>query len=360
MTSQRDGESGFGRLVLVGAGGPVTLALEPLLVQTGCDIHATVNSAGTFQAIATYRPDLVVVDATVDDDFSLCRQLKGERETRLLPVILVTPRDSSAARVAGAHLGVDAVLSLPLDPEEFIGRVGASIRLKRYTDDLDSTSAVVAMLGSMIDAREGYGPRHAHRVGNQAAALGRMLSLPSADIHTLRRGGFLHDIGMLAMPGHLVNRQGPLSQNEFELIKSHTIIGDNLCGQLPTLSGVRAIVRHHHERLDGSGYPDGLSGDAVPLLAQIVGIVDCYEALTGGRPYQPARDPDAAIAVLRDHVRRGWYRAELVDPYVTMLQTGLPAPAVATADLPGRGVAEAPHGGQRIGRRGEGLAGTPR
>lgn len=331
MTVQ-DGENEFGRLVHVGAGGAVALALEPLLTQTGCDIVTTPYGAGAFQAITTERPDLVVVDATADADFALCRRLKGERGTRLLPVILVTAQDSVEARIAGAHLGVDAVLSLPLEPEEFLGRVRASIRLKRYTDDLDSTSAVVAMLGSMIDAREGFVPRHAHRVGNQSAALGRILGLGSAEIQALRRGGFLHDIGMLAMPGHLVNRQGPLSQDEFELIKSHTIIGDNLCAQLPTLSGVRSIVRHHHERLDGTGYPDGLSGDAVPLLAQIVGIVDCYEALTGGRPYQPARSPDAAIAVLEDHVRRGWFHAELVGRYVSMLRTGLPAPTIATAD----------------------------
>lgn len=331
MDLQHGEENRYGRVLLLGAGGPIALALEPLLVRTGCDIHLTRSTAAAFEAIAAHHLDLVVVDATVDDDLALCRRLKGERRTRLLPVILVTPPDAGAARLAATDLGIDAVLSLPIDPQEFAARVRASIRLKRYTDDLDSTAAIVAMLGGMIDAREGYGPRHAHRVANQAAALGRAVGLGSGDVQTLRRGGFLHDIGMLAMPGSLVNRQGPLSPAEYELIKSHTIIGDSLCAQLPTLTGVRTIVRHHHERLDGTGYPDGLAGDQVPVLAQIVGIVDCYEALTEGRPYQPPRSPDAAIAILEDHVRRGWCRADLVGAYVAMLRAGLPVPLVATA-----------------------------
>ena len=304
------------------------LTLESLLVRTGYEIHATGCTAKAFDAVVAHHPDLVIVDAAVDADLGLCRRLKAARETRLLPIILATAPDERAARIAGAGLGIETVITLPIDPAEFAARVGASIRLRRYTCDLDSTAAIVAMLGGMIDAREGHGPRHAHRVANQAAALGRALGLSPPEVQTLRRGGFLHDLGMLAMPARLVDRQGPLSTEEYELIKSHTVVGDSLCAQLPTLAGVRPIVRHHHERLDGTGYPDGLAGDQVPVLAQIVGIVDCYEALTGGRPYQPPREPEAAIVVLEEHVRRGWYRADLVETYVAMLRTGLPVPKV--------------------------------
>ena len=145
----------FGRVLLVGTSGPTMLTLESLLVRTGYEIHATGCTAKAFDAVVAHHPDLVIVDAAVDADLGLCRRLKAARETRLLPIILATAPDQRAARIAGAGLGVETVMTLPIDPAEFAARVGASIRLRRYTCDLDSTAAIVAMLGGMIDAREG-------------------------------------------------------------------------------------------------------------------------------------------------------------------------------------------------------------
>jgi putative two-component system response regulator len=146
--------------------------------------------------------------------------------------------------------------------------------------------------------------------------------LGDEDLQTLRRGGFLHDIGMLAIPDSVLRKRGTLEPEEFELVKSHTLIGDNLCAHLRSLQSARPIVRHHHERLDGSGYPDGLKGDEIPLLAEIIGLVGAYDAITSDRPYQSAQQNSGAIEILQEQVRRGWRRAELTDRFVAMIESG--------------------------------------
>jgi putative two-component system response regulator len=175
---------------------------------------------------------------------------------------------------------------------------------------------------AMIEGRLGYTEGHCHRLANHATALGRRLGLSADELETLYRGGFLHDIGMLAIPDSVLNRRGPLQPAEFELVKSHTVIGEGLCGHLRALHAVRPIVRHHHERFDGSGYPDGLRGDDIPVIAQIIGLVDVYDALTTERPYQHTHTVDEALVVLRQQVERGWRAPELVDHFAAIVRSG--------------------------------------
>jgi putative two-component system response regulator len=159
-------------------------------------------------------------------------------------------------------------------------------------------------------------------MANYATSLGRALGLGDGDLQALRRGGFLHDIGMLVIPDTVLRKPGTLDPEEFELIKSHTVIGDSLCANLRSLRAVRSIVRHHHERLDGSGYPDGLRGDAIPLLAQIISLVDVYDAVTSERPYQRAQTNEQALTLLRGQADRGWRQHDLVKEFAALLERG--------------------------------------
>jgi putative two-component system response regulator len=174
---------------------------------------------------------------------------------------------------------------------------------------------------AMIEARESS-PGHCYRMANYATALGRSMRLGDADLTSLYRGAFLHDIGMLAIPDAILRKGGRLEPEEYAVIKSHPVIGDALCANLRTLHVVRPIVRHHHERLDGSGYPDGLKGDDVPVLAQIVSIVDVFEAITMGREYVAPRSPREAMAVLEHEVHVGWRRPDLVAAFATLVTSG--------------------------------------
>jgi putative two-component system response regulator len=175
-------------------------------------------------------------------------------------------------------------------------------------------------LATMIEARDGLTEGHCHRMANSATAVGRALGLNSTDLQTLHRGGFLHDIGMLAIPPSLLLKAGPLALEEYERVKSHTVVGDELCRNLRSLQAVRPIVRHHHERRDGSGYPDGLVGDQIPLLAQIIGVVDTYDAVTHNRPYQRTQSSDDALALLRAEVEQGLRDRAIVEEFARVVK----------------------------------------
>jgi putative two-component system response regulator len=214
------------------------------------------------------------------------------------------------------------ILSKPLDTSELRARVRSLLSLKRYTDELDSAEHVILTLGMTIEARGRYTDGHCQRLAQYAAALGTRLGLSADDLQALRRGGYLQDLGKIAVPDAVLLKPGTLNDAEREIIKRHTIVGDGLCGQLNVLRSVRPIVRYHHERLDGSGYPDGLRGDQIPLLAQILSIVDIYDALTTDRPYRRALPPDRAIEELSGEVDCGWRRADLVEKFIRLATTG--------------------------------------
>jgi putative two-component system response regulator len=164
--------------------------------------------------------------------------------------------------------------------------------------------------------------RHARRLAVFATAVGRHIGLAAGDLQRLRTGSLLHDVGKTALPPQVLFKCGRLTAQEFAAVKYHPVIGDLLCAQVPGLSALRPMVRHHHERLDGSGYPDGLAGDAIPLLAQIVGVADVFDALVYARPYKPAFDADHAFSLLRREVDLGWRSADLVDALIAIVESG--------------------------------------
>ena len=266
---------------------------------------------------------VLVVD--IDDAHSaaleLCRSVKRNSATRLTPIVLLSDDRQRDHRLAGIESGAEAVLAKPFDPEELLVRVRAFSRVSQYASDLDSAAAIIMTVTAMIEARESS-PGHCYRMANYATALGRALQLSDGDLKALYRGAFLHDIGMLSIPDRILHKDGRLEPEEYDVIKSHTVIGDALCANLRTLHSVRPIVRHHHERLDGSGYPDGLRGDDVPMLAQIVSTVDLFEAITMGREYVAARGADDAITVLRHETSLGWRRPDVVEPFIRLVKSG--------------------------------------
>jgi putative two-component system response regulator len=316
--------AGPARVLVVDDNDAIRRLFERLLLQEGYEVALAEDGSTALRLIEKQQPDVVLLDVVIPapDGFEICRRLKQNQATRLLPVVLVTAHSEREKRIEGLRAGADDFLTKPVDAQELLARVRSLVRLKRYTDDLDSASSIIMMLAAMVESRDGYSTGHCHRMANYATALGRDLGLGDEDLQTLRRGGFLHDIGMLAIPDSVLRKRGALDASEYELVKSHTIVGDGLCAHLRSLQPVRAIVRHHHERLDGSGYPDGLQGDAIPFMAQIIGLVDVYEAVTTQRPYQDIQPTTQAVAILREQVRRGWRRPDLTDRFIDLIESG--------------------------------------
>ncbi len=256
------------------------------------------------------------------DGFEVCRRIKQNPATRLTPVVMVTGLQAPEHRLEGINADADDVIDKPFHAEELRARVKSLLRLKQYTNDLESAESVILSLALTVEARDPYTEGHCQRLAAYAIGVGEALHLPQDDLAALNRGGYLHDVGKIGIPDAVLLKPAKLSPAEFELMKQHTIIGERLCGNLRSLGPVRSIVRHHHEHLDGSGYPDGLRGDAVPLLAQIVSIVDVYDAITTDRPYRLARTPEFAYDELNADVAGGVHRRDLVDVLIALGRGG--------------------------------------
>jgi putative two-component system response regulator len=292
-----------------------------LLAPEGYLVSGAVDGAQALKMVAEQQPDLVLLDVMMPgaDGFAVCRALKQDPATRLIPVVLITSLSETRSRIEGLEAGADEYVSKPVDAQELRARVRSLLRIKRYTDDLDSAESVIVSLALTIEARDAYTDGHCQRLARYGVALGRAIGCQQEDLDALQRGGFLHDIGKVGIPDAVLLKSGRLTAGEYEVIKQHTVIGDRLCGSLRSLKRVRPIIRYHHERLDGTGYPDGLRGSEIPLLPQIIGIVDVFDALTTERPYKRALSLEDAARELAEEAARGWRNRELVDVFVGLM-----------------------------------------
>jgi len=294
--------------------------MNRVLGRRGFEMSGATDGAAALAAIRQGRPDVVLLDVMMPglDGYEVCRRLKADSGTRLVPVVLVTGLLDRESRIAGLEAGADDFLTKPVDGHELVARVTSLLRLKRYTDALDSADAVMRSLALTIEARDPHTVGHCERLAAYATELGFRLGFSREDLVTLEYGAYLHDLGKIAIPDAILLKAGRLTEEEFAVIKTHTTVGDALCAQMHSLRPIRSIVRHHHERLDGSGYPEGLKGDAIPVTAQVMGIVDVYDALTSERSYKRAQSPTEAFAELEDEVRTGRMSRDLVATFVSI------------------------------------------
>ena len=291
---------------------------QKLLTNEGHHVVSVEDGMAALDAVRRHRPDVVLLDVGMPgvDGIEVCRQLKSDPLTRLTPVVLVTGLSDLSDRIKGIEAGADDFLSKPVHPHELRARVASLSRMKHLTDALDSAEAAFMALAMTIEARDPTTNGHCERLSTHAVVLGRALGLPPEDLEALHRGGYLHDVGKVGVPDSVLLKPGKLTPEEFALMKRHPDIGDMLCAPLQSLQDVRPIIRGHHERLNGSGYPQGLRGDEVPLLAQIVGIVDVYDALTSNRPYRKALSGDEAARHLLEEVFQGKFSKTQVEAFL--------------------------------------------
>jgi len=298
----------------------VRVLYRKLLSGDGHEVIEVADGKAALEAFHENHPDVVLLDITMPqlDGLEVCRRLKSDPATRLTPVVLVTGLSDLHDRIKGIEAGADDFLSKPVHPLELRARVGSLTRMKHLLDALDSAEAAFMTLALTIEARDPMTNGHCQRLAKHAVALGNALGVSEQDLQALHRGGYLHDVGKVGVPDAVLLKRGRLTAEEFELMKRHPDIGDSLCAPPQSLRTVRPIIRCHHERLDGSGYPQGLRGDDVPLLAQIVGIADVYDALTSHRPYRRALSADEAARHLLDEAAAGKFRRKHVEVFLNV------------------------------------------
>jgi putative two-component system response regulator len=191
-------------------------------------------------------------------------------------------------------------------------RVRAMLRHKALIGSLEEAETILFALAQMVEQRDVYTGKHCQRLASYAVAMGQALGLSKHELVALYRGGYLHDIGKIAVPDSILFKQGELSKSEWDVMRQHTLRGEEICRAMKSLATVLPIIRSHHERWDGQGYPDGLAGEEIPLLARIMQVADIYDALTTERPYKAAFPHERALAILREEANRGWRDPELV------------------------------------------------
>ena len=275
------------------------------------------------------RIDLVIVDFVMPEmsgpDF--CRLLKTNRRTQLVPILMITNLQGPENEIAGIDSGADEFLTKPLKPALVRTRIRGLLRSKALVDSLDEAEAILFALAQSVEQRDKYTGKHCERLATYSLALGKALGLARQDQLALYRGGFLHDIGKVGIPDNILFKRGVLDDQEWQVMRMHTVRGEEICRPMKTLAPVLPIIRSHHERWDGSGYPDQLRGEAIPLLARILQVADIYDALTTARPYKPAFSHQHAVEVMLEETRRGWRDPELVSLFAEVTQQGGPADA---------------------------------
>jgi putative two-component system response regulator len=308
--------------VLVVDDNPNTMSLmQDLLASRGYDVAAFPDAAQAEAEILRHPPDLVLSDVVMPgkSGYELCRELKENPATRLVPFVLITGLTEREDRVRGIEAGADDFLNKPIFPEELFARVKSLLKLKEFTDELETAESVLCTLGLSVESRDPYTEGHCERLAENASNLGRHLHLDDEEITALRRGGYLHDLGKIAVPDEILKKGANLTSDEWEVMKRHPLTGENICRPLRSLRLVLPIIRNHHEHFNGSGYPDGLEGKNIPLLARILQVVDVYDALRTARPYKPALSHDQAAITMREEARSGLWDEALVAEFFLML-----------------------------------------
>ena len=277
-----------------------------------CTLVEAANVAEAADALLAARPAAVVLDLRPGaDGHAVCRRIKGAAATRLLPIIGFVATDGEAT-VAALDAGADHVAQWPPKAAELQARIRAVVRNRAATERLEDATQVIFALANAVEAKDAYTEGHTERVGALADEVGRLAGLDDETREALRQGGVLHDIGKIGIPNEIINKAGRLTEKERIVMNKHPIIGERICEPLKSLRNLLPIIRWHHERLDGSGYPDGLKGSQFPLPPQILQLSDIFDAITTDRPYHRARTRAGAVEFLYAEARKGWRDAQLV------------------------------------------------
>lgn len=287
--------------------------------------YQIVEASDGMQALEMLRHeafDLVLLDVMMPgiDGFETCRCIRQELGLKLLPVIMVTSMGTPDDVVRGMDVGADDYVTKPFNSIELLARVRSAIERKHLTDRLDDAETVLLSLGRMVEARDNDTGDHCDRLAHTGVVFGKELGLGPEYLDALRRGGVLHDIGKLGIPDSILLKKAALDDDEWQIMKQHTVIGAALCSPLRTMQRTAEIARCHHEKYNGMGYPAGLKGDEIPLIARVFQIVDIFDALSSERPYKPAFPREKVIQIMEQETAAGFWDPHLMSVFLKIVR----------------------------------------
>lgn len=319
--------------VLVADGDPASVAeLRARLESGGHRVIVAHDGAAALRLLSAHPVDLVLCDAALSDmdGVEVCRAIKQARATRDIPVVLLIAADDELLRARALEAGADDVAIKPLDRELVLVLVRSQLRITRLKTQLDELEGIVVTLARAVEDRDHSSAGLAEKVAHWAMQLGTALGLPDDQLTYLYKAALLHDVGTLSVPVGVLSKEGRLDPAEFSQVKRHPVVGEEILGALPLAKQLLPAVRHHHERIDGAGYPDGIGGDEIPLFARIIAIADAFVAMTSDRPYRRRRSREEAIRTLEQGAGKQW-DATLVKRFLRLVEETGGAEAVSEA-----------------------------
>jgi len=296
--------------------------LEPILISKGFSVAVARDGIEGLEKVKLLSPDILLLDVTMPrmDGIELCRRIKSNDALRLTPVVMLTAIADLEKKLEALEAGADDFVNKPYNTVELVTRIKSLLKVKYLNEQLDTAEAVLFSMARAIEAKDSYTQGHVERVSRMAVRLGDHLGLADEEKDALRKGGILHDIGKIGVPDKILNKAGPLTTEERRIIRMHPDQGSVICEKLKSIRGAIPVIRHHHERLDGTGYPDHLSGQEIPLVARVMTIVDIYGALTTTRSYRKRLPPAVALEIMWEEAKKGWWDQEVLAEFETMLK----------------------------------------
>ena len=298
------------------------------IVEAG-DGHEALNLA-----VQRPEPHAILIDAHLAgiSGLEVCRRLKSDMQHRTIPVIIMTNSGANEEIHDAVEAGADEFLSKPVNRGELKVRLRSITRMHRGNTEMIGAESVALSLARAVASKDGYSSGHVEEVANYAVDFGKSLGMDSAELKMLRYGAILHNVGKIAIPDSILEKTGALTPRERALFHQHPRVGCDICAPLKPLRPVLPIIRHHKEHFDGTGYPDGLRGENIPLKAQVVGIVDVYSALTNDRPFRRAKTVREAIEILRERALKGIHDPKLIEKFCDFVGGETTAEATASEE----------------------------
>jgi putative two-component system response regulator len=299
-------------ILLVDADSTILKEWKSFLEGQRCEVYTAEDGESAVSCCRQVRPDLVLLQDSLPDirSFELCRWLRKDPLNQLTPVVVVKPSPDQWDIRRGREAGAMDVWATPSTLWDALGRIQTLLRLKNYMDE--QAKAMVLALARTADSKQAMRNGHSERLLAYAEQLGESIGLQEEDLQELRIACWLHDIGKIVLPDNILLKPGPLDAEEMRVVRQHPVIGEKMCAPLKSLRPILPVIRHHHERMDGSGYPDGLRGEAIPLKARILQVADIYDALTTDRSYRGALPPEEALQILFHEAENGWLDGSVV------------------------------------------------
>lgn len=297
--------------------------LEAIFLKEGFTVRSALGADEALKIFEERRVDLAVVDVMMPgiDGFTLCSMLKQRAGKQFFPVILLTALSDRNSRIRGLEAGADDFISKPFDTLELLLKIRSLLRVKSLQEELDHSENIILTLAVAMEARDPYTKGHSTRVSKLSMDFTAFLGLSEKEREEMKKAGILHDIGKICLSQSLLRKPGPLSRDEQEMIRTHTVLGEDLCKPLVSMRRILPAIRHHHERWDGRGFPDKLAGEDIPLMARILAIVDSFDAMVSVRPYRDRRTFRSALEVMRSEQFSGQWDSRLLGYFLDMMSS---------------------------------------